>query len=325
MTAFGQRTRRLLPYSQAFISITSGAGTAGGYVFSANGLFDPNITGTGGQPMFFDEMMRLYNHYTCLKSNIRVNFANTTSAAECTVGLAVTGASTLVTSIEQIMETGRVSTMALNPLNINGSQCNLRAGVNCARFQGIQTRGLAIMSDPDMRGDAASNPTEQIYFILYVWRPFDSTVCTVAAQVILEYDTIFHEPRTGLLSLASQNLEENKHPQPSVGPLSAEEKEKEKKDDRVDILSLHINQPMEAVPLEVTRSCLAQARVPTRTLVHPRFCNIAAPNEDDYTSEDYLTYSRHVESVFYSPPLCHACSPPSVECTCGNDKSVSPQ
>jgi len=212
MPAFAQRTRRYLPYAQNFVSISSGAGVSGAYVFSANGMFDPNISGTGGQPMFFDEMMRLYNHYTVISSNCKVIFTNTTSAVSAVVGLGISGSPTPVTSIEQIIESGKVSFITLLPLNVSGSAATLSASVDCARFQGISRRNLAIMADPDMRGDAASNPIEQIYFHLYVWHPFDNTIVTVAPQVLMHYDAMFHEPREGTLSLSSLKLEENKTP-----------------------------------------------------------------------------------------------------------------
>lgn len=202
MPLFPLRTRRSLPYFTYGIALTSGAGSAGGYVFSANGLFDPDVTGTGTQPMGFDEMMHFYNHYTVVRARIQVEY-NNQSAAYVTAALAVSGAATVVTSVETIMETGKVTTYSMNNATGANSQTTLRAGVNCAKFQGIQGN-LAVMSDPMMRGDASTNPLEQIYFILYIWAANGLTVVNTYAAALIEYDVIFHEPRSGSLSSSAQ-------------------------------------------------------------------------------------------------------------------------
>uniref|UniRef100_UPI00404866D8 hypothetical protein n=1 Tax=Polynucleobacter sp. TaxID=2029855 RepID=UPI00404866D8 len=54
------------------ISLNAGAGVADSWVFSANGLTDPNITGTGAQPRGFDEMMALYRTYLVTHAKITV-------------------------------------------------------------------------------------------------------------------------------------------------------------------------------------------------------------------------------------------------------------
>jgi len=177
------------------LGVVSGAGSAGAYVFSANGCFDPDITGTGGQPMGFDQMMIFYNHYTVMRSKIQVVFRST-SAVGRVVCIAVSGSATPLTSIEQIEENGRCVLAWLNPTGIADSHARLTAPANMTKFQGL----VQVKDDPDMRGDASSNPAEQVYYLLYCWNPIDVTVVSAGCSVRIEYDVWFHEPRSASLS-----------------------------------------------------------------------------------------------------------------------------
>lgn len=190
MPLFGQRTRRVVQYATQYISVTSGAGTAGAYVFSANGLYDPDITGTGHQPMGFDQMMIFYNHYTVTRSRCRIQCIATT-VAQPTVALSVSGTTTLMTVPSQIMEVGRVALLWLTGTGVANSHGAVQASCNLRTFQGLNNT----IDDPDMRGDSSTNPAEQVYYVFYVWNPVDSTVCSASIQAVIEYDTIFHEPR----------------------------------------------------------------------------------------------------------------------------------
>jgi len=56
------------------VQLTSTLGVITNYLFSTNGLYDPNITGTGHQPAYFDQMTPIYNNYTVIMSRIKVTF-----------------------------------------------------------------------------------------------------------------------------------------------------------------------------------------------------------------------------------------------------------
>lgn len=54
----------------------TGATSIASYSFRANDLYDPNYTGTGHQPLYFDNLMQLYGRFCVMYSRIRVSFFN---------------------------------------------------------------------------------------------------------------------------------------------------------------------------------------------------------------------------------------------------------
>lgn len=60
-----------LKYSQQ-ISLTSVAGALATHIFSGNSCFDPDVTGTGHQPYWFDQWAAFYADYTTLGSRVKI-------------------------------------------------------------------------------------------------------------------------------------------------------------------------------------------------------------------------------------------------------------
>lgn len=68
------------------IILSSATGAFNSYVWKCNGMFDPNTTGTGHQPMYFDNLSAIYDHYTVVKSEGTFTFTPTQSTgAACQV------------------------------------------------------------------------------------------------------------------------------------------------------------------------------------------------------------------------------------------------
>lgn len=73
-----QPSTRLIKHTYVDNRVISGdLGLIASWVIKANGLYDPNSTGIGHQPTFYDELCKLYQHYTVLGSKIEVIFMNT--------------------------------------------------------------------------------------------------------------------------------------------------------------------------------------------------------------------------------------------------------
>lgn len=69
---FPYKMHAVLRYSEV-VSINPSTGIPGHYLFRANGIFDPNYTGTGHQPYGHDQYAAIYNHYQVLESTITMS------------------------------------------------------------------------------------------------------------------------------------------------------------------------------------------------------------------------------------------------------------
>ncbi len=171
------------------------AGLVGSYVFSANGMYDPNITSTGHQPIGFDQLMALYTQYTVLRSRIRVAFCgNSDKVTRVAIYLSPDG---VAQGLPELMENGLlVSDLIVSQTDTQGDGYRrikvLELTCDVPRYFGKSQNG--VLADPELLGTAASNPTEQVYFVLAVWGPF-GTGTSVNVDVVISYDARYWEPR----------------------------------------------------------------------------------------------------------------------------------
>jgi len=190
MPVFPARITKRLRYADTF-SLTSTAGAVSTYVIRANDLFDPDFTGTGHQPMGFDQLMLWYNHFCVISSKITCTFTNTSSAhAICSIR--VDGASTPITVIDRIIELGGSSMDSLSYVSSTNDTKLLTLAVDIAKLQGVSPK--TITADPSLRGDAATTPTEITYFHIQLWSTLAATT-VVQVDFILEQTAHFFEPR----------------------------------------------------------------------------------------------------------------------------------
>ncbi len=200
MPLFPHSVRKRLTYSTNF-SVTGTSGAAGAYVFSANGPFDPDITGTGHQPMGFDQMMLYYEHYIGISAKINVWALNLNSTLGCCVGISINASTSVVTSASTLVENGNLVWEMLS-ISTGALNCKqLMASVNVGKFEGIDD----VKDQSDLRGDTASNPAEQVYFHVCAWAADGSSTIGPTFQAVIEYDVWFVEPRKITPSLRAKS------------------------------------------------------------------------------------------------------------------------
>lgn len=189
----GQKFKRTLRYYSKGLSLNPGAaGVLATYVISANGLYDPDITGVGHQPMGFDQLMAFYNHYTVIGSRLKATFLNNDATNDCIVGVYTASDSSLTTvAIGTLIEQGDITYTYCNNATIGGNNSTIIRSVGIGKYMGRSN----ILSEDDFRGDVSNNPAEQVYFHCVAAPTGTADMSALTLNIEIEYITIFTEPR----------------------------------------------------------------------------------------------------------------------------------
>jgi hypothetical protein len=200
MPIFPMAKRARLNYHTYADIFTGVSGLCGTYIFAANGLYDPDITGTGHQPIGFDQMMFFYYHYTVIRAKITVSFRNNSTSVPAWCAISRNGSSTAVTSPDELIESGNIEYHRINRSPDWGCIQKFSLDMDVGDFSGVAN----LLDDPEHRGAISSNPTDVEYFHISVWNSTDSTSFTVNADVLIEFEAIFTEPRKLASSLSDR-------------------------------------------------------------------------------------------------------------------------
>ncbi len=175
------------------------SGNAVTYFFSANGLFDPNVTGTGHQPIGFDQQMLLYEQATVVRSAIEVVF-NIGPGLTVMCGVALFPDTSALTDPQDLLENGLIKvipvTSGSSTFQNQRMRTTVRLDCDVAKYFG-RPSSQSIVNDDNLYTTAAANPVEQVYYGIVAWQVNQdgTTTTTVGFQVLLSYDAIFWEPR----------------------------------------------------------------------------------------------------------------------------------
>lgn len=175
------------------IALNPGLGTLAYHNFSANGCFDPNVSGTGHQPLGFDQYMVFYDHYTVIGSKITIKGQAEDTTSEMLVGIFLNDDTAfLPTTGQHACELpGSRYTLVSEKDNGENTSWSLTRRYSTRK----QDSSRAPLSNPDLKGSAASNPAEQTYFTVWAAPVGAADLAGVNVWVHIEYLIIFHEPK----------------------------------------------------------------------------------------------------------------------------------
>lgn len=169
------------------LAMTSGA--RGYNVFSANSLYDPDTTGVGHQPMWFDTYAAIYDQYAVLGSKITVQFIPVSSSVSTIVGILGDDDSTVGTDAEVYMESNNgihscIGTIGSQPITLTNT------------FSPLEHFGVDVKDDGASATSVASNPTEGWNYLVWCIPSDASSTITINYKVEIEYTAKFAELKT---------------------------------------------------------------------------------------------------------------------------------
>lgn len=163
--------------------------------FTLNGMYDPQTSIGGGQhqPLLFDQMGALFNHYTVLSASMSVDFISEASGnnGTCIVGIEVTSSSAPTTTVTDVYEQSNAVYGIMTNTNA-GAVKRIRRKVSIKKFLGTKN----LMDENDVAGHPGSNPVEQVYAHIFaggISGTYDPTRCY--CLVTINYLAIWHEPK----------------------------------------------------------------------------------------------------------------------------------
>jgi len=167
----------------------SNIGVIDNHQFIMNGMFKPDFTGTGHQPMYFDQYMAIYNHFTVIGCKIKVTF----------------------TPHEINLVPARVSLWqnddtTITPPTVNSMAEQSKGKVTTVGSTGDSSKVLSMtwsakktfgppMANTLLRGNVTANPIETSVACISVQSPDFVNRVFVDALVEMEFITVYSELR----------------------------------------------------------------------------------------------------------------------------------
>lgn len=178
-------------YNERVITLTGSAGTAATYFFRANDVFDPNASGTGGQPIGFDQMMLMYEQFYVLGSSIRVKAVDAVGVP--TIVMVYLNPDMSFTTINDAVENGLLKSTMLYTANGGKAMTEFRMSVDNPTYFGLSKQ--AYIAADRFQGTVAASPSEMNYWTLCIYAVDGATTVRVMFEVTLSYDVYYNEPR----------------------------------------------------------------------------------------------------------------------------------
>lgn len=181
-----QRYFTTLRYSENVSFAVSASNTLYNYVFRS-GIYDPDVTGTGHQPLYRDQLAALYNKYRVYGIKYYIAIKSGTAIELTTFYVKHNSDSTTDTSLYTLRERAEGKALVLNAAN--GAVNKTRGYMSVPKTFGISKKEF--IADDDFVSSIGADPAKTAYLQLYSHTVGGAT--TIYAAVDLVYYVEFFD------------------------------------------------------------------------------------------------------------------------------------
>lgn len=163
------------------------------HFFRCNGLYDPDATGTGHQPIGFDQITTMYNRYMVYKAKIKVWYRSVDAVYPHWCGVSITDDITSNLDQRVLIENGNAAWKLQNR-----SPANDHVGIVTVKKTVYPTKWMNLgKKEADASGTSVGIPNRQCYFDVWTVPQNSSAVDGggSAVNVLLTYYVIYSEPK----------------------------------------------------------------------------------------------------------------------------------
>lgn len=169
--------------------LTAAGTTEARYFVKANGIYDANTTGSGHQPLGYDQFTPIYNHWVVTGARIKATFTYRDEVSDVVHPIVVgiydddDGTNTLTYSaLAEGTDRTKVGVLTTNTDKV----------VLYSSWKNAKTFGPATVSDPSQRGSATADPSETHQWCLWVYN-VGNTSHTLNVVYDIEYQVTWFE------------------------------------------------------------------------------------------------------------------------------------
>lgn len=169
-----------------FFQLTSTTGGTVSNVFRANGIFDPDYTGGGHQPLFRDAWVGLYDYYTVLGSKITVTYQSRNATNGFIIGLQGSDTPTLTSTVTTWCEQNNGVSDLLGNANTGSKTLSMV-------YSPEENLGANMKDDQSSLVAAGADPGSQqaYYFGVLACTEDAATTAIITCKVQIEYTVKF--------------------------------------------------------------------------------------------------------------------------------------
>jgi len=196
-------TKRVTLMYTTLSNHSSSTVTGDDYVWSGNGVFDPDITSAGVQPANYDDWTIQYNRYRVLSSTIVVNFSTNGTSNLAQQMLITLGPRPTATTVTTLAGAQDFATNFDCQSHLTSSQSGGIKSMS-ATMQSWRQLGVSkaeYMADDQYSAVYTANPALQWYWHFASQGADQTTTCPIYFHVVISYDVVFFQRNATILDL----------------------------------------------------------------------------------------------------------------------------